>query len=59
MLFCISISFIIYLHRIKQSDWSIAMQLHTPPLNTMNYLHEVVDISRGRRPSEIFTTEGR
>ena len=21
----------------------------------MNYLHEVVDISRGRRPSEIFT----
>ena len=21
--------------------------LHTPPLNTMNYLHEVVDISRG------------
>ena len=32
--------------------------LHTPPLNTMKYLHEVVDISRGRRPSEIFTTEG-
>ena len=24
----------------------------------MNYLHEVVDISRGQRPSEIFTTEG-
>ena len=39
-------------HRIKQL-------LHTPPLNTMNYLHKVVDISRGRRPSEIFTTEGR
>ena len=29
-----------------------------PSIDTMNYLHEVVDISRGRRPSEIFTTDG-
>ena len=51
-------------HTVSKPLLSLGMMiikqlLHTPPLNTMNYLHEVVDISRGRRPSEIFTTEGR
>ena len=34
--------------RVNVLGRNIKQLLHTPPLNTMNYLHEVVDISRGR-----------
>ena len=51
--------FMIEEHRLQDvgSATKIKQLLDTPPLNTMKYLHEVVDISRGRRLSEIFTTE--